>query len=100
LMLIPIFLNTIASRLSNWIDHDPKFGTRCEGNSQDQSHNVWWWSALTFGEGWHNNHHMFPGDWQIGKKWWQFDPGKYVIQILMSVGLASNRKISYNKLRS
>jgi stearoyl-CoA desaturase (delta-9 desaturase) len=100
LMLIPIFLNTMASRLSNWIDHDPRFGTRCAGNSNDQSHNVWWWSVLTFGEGWHHNHHMYPGDWRIGKYWWQFDPGKYTIQSLMYLGLASDRKISYNKLRS
>lgn len=95
LFLIPIFLNTLASRLSNWIDHDPRFGNQC-AKSKDQSHNVWWWALLTFGEGWHNNHHNYPGDWRIGKTWWQFDPGRYVIQILMWLGLASERKISYN----
>ena len=95
LLLIPIFFNTMASRLSNWIDHDPKFGTQCT-NAKDQSHNVWWWAVLTFGEGWHNNHHNYPGDWQIGKTRWQFDPGKYVIQLLMYLGLASERKLSYN----
>ena len=95
LLLIPIFFNTIASRLSNWIDHDPKFGVQCL-NTKDQSHNVWWWALLTFGEGWHNNHHNYPGDWKIGKTWWQFDPGKYIIQILMYLGLASERKSSYN----
>lgn len=96
LMLIPIFFNTMASRLSNWIDHDSRFGTRCSTYSKDQSHNVWWWSMLTFGEGWHNNHHAFPGSWKIGISWWQFDPGKYVIQILMLLGLAKQKERCYN----
>lgn len=95
LFFIPVFLNTVASRLSNWIDHNPKFGTQCKG-TKDQSHNVWWWAILTFGEGWHNNHHNFPGDWRIGKTRWQFDPGKYVIQILMYLGLATEKKLRYN----
>lgn len=96
LMLIPIFFNTMASRLSNWIDHDARFGTRCSNYQQDQSHNVWWWSAVTFGEGWHNNHHAFPGNWKIGQSWRQFDPGRYVIQILMLLGLAKEKERSYN----
>ena len=95
LLLIPIFFNTMASRLSNWIDHDPRFGKQ-HVDSKDQSHNVWWWAVLTFGEGWHNNHHNFPGDWKIGKTWWQFDPGRYSIHFLMWLGLASERKLSYN----
>lgn len=90
-MLIPIFFNTIASRFSNWIDHDPIFGRREGNNHPDQSHNVWWWAYLTFGEGWHNNHHRHPGDYKIGKKWYQFDPGKYVINLMMLLGLAHKK---------
>jgi fatty-acid desaturase len=96
LYIIPVFFNTMASRLSNWIDHSPMFGTRVATDHRDQSHNVWWWSYLTFGEGWHYNHHTTPGSWKIGKEWWQFDPGRYVIQILIFLGLASEKKISYN----
>ena len=90
LYLIPVFFNTIASRFSNWIDHDPIFGVRSI-NTKDASHNVWWWSYLTFGEGWHNNHHARPGDYRIGSEWWQFDPGKYVINTLMFFKLASSK---------
>lgn len=88
--LIPIFFNTMASRLSNWIDHDSKFGKRIN-DTPDQSHNVWWWSWITFGEGWHNNHHHSPGNWKIGQKWWEFDLGKYIIHFLMFVKLASKK---------
>lgn len=99
LFFIPVFLNTMASRLSNWIDHDQIFGNRPDTDSKDQAHNVWWWSYLTFGEGWHYNHHKYPGNWKIGLTWWQFDPGKYVIQTLMFFGLAKEKNLCYNQLR-
>jgi stearoyl-CoA desaturase (delta-9 desaturase) len=86
-LLIPIFLNTMASRMSNWVDHCSKFGTR-DYNIKDHSHNVWWWAILTFGEGWHNNHHADPGSFKIGKKWYQFDVGRYVIELLILTRLA------------
>ncbi len=88
---IPVFLNTAASRLSNWVDHEPKFGSR-PYSSADMSHNVWWWSLLTFGEGWHNNHHAFPSDYRFGRQWYQVDIGKYVIELLSAVGAVRLRK--------
>jgi stearoyl-CoA desaturase (delta-9 desaturase) len=81
LFWIPMFLNTVASRLSNWIDHDPKFGTKTY-NSKDQSHNVWWWALLTFGEGWHNNHHAEPWNYSFQRKWWQFDMSGLIIKLI------------------
>jgi stearoyl-CoA desaturase (delta-9 desaturase) len=86
-LIIPIFLNTVASRMSNWVDHEPKFGNRLY-TTKDASHNVWWWSVLTWGEGWHNNHHANPGSYKIGEKWYQFDPGQYVIDLLILLKLA------------
>jgi stearoyl-CoA desaturase (delta-9 desaturase) len=82
LFFIPVFLNTVASRLSNWIDHTPLFGKKVSNNKNDQSHNVWWWALLTFGEGWHNNHHLHPGDYRIGKKWWEIDIGGLIIKLI------------------
>ena len=34
------------------------------------------------GDGWHKNHHERPRDWQIGKKWWQWDPGALFIRMI------------------
>ena len=31
--------------------------------------NNWWLALLTFGEGWHNNHHFFPGSARQGFRW-------------------------------
>jgi stearoyl-CoA desaturase (Delta-9 desaturase) len=45
---------------------------------------------LTFGEGYHNYHHAFPNDYRNGGKWYQYDPGKWVIWILYKLDLAYN----------
>jgi len=49
-------------------------------------------SLLTFGEGYHNYHHTFAGDYRNGIRWYQFDPPKYVIWLLKKVGLARDVK--------
>jgi fatty-acid desaturase len=82
LFWIPMFLNTVASRLSNWIDHTPLFGRKVSNDSTDQSHNVWWWALLTFGEGWHNNHHRSPKDYTFKKQWWEFDMSGLIIKLI------------------
>lgn len=90
LFFIPVFFNTVASRLSNWIDHSEYFGKRSY-NTFDHSRNVWWWALFTFGEGWHNNHHRFPGDYKIGRSWYEIDIGKYVIDFFIIIGLAKSK---------
>jgi stearoyl-CoA desaturase (Delta-9 desaturase) len=47
---------------------------------------------LTYGEGYHNFHHIFQNDYRNGVKWWQFDPTKWLIAFMSWVGLASNLK--------
>ncbi|GBL05994.1 delta-9 fatty acid desaturase [Glaciecola sp. KUL10] len=45
---------------------------------------------FTFGEGYHNYHHIFEYDYRNGIKWWQFDPTKWLIKGLSFVGLTKN----------
>ena len=45
---------------------------------------------FTFGEGYHNFHHIFEYDYRNGIRWWQFDPTKWLIRGLSFVGLTSN----------
>ena len=49
-------------------------------------------ALLTFGEGYHNFHHMFAHDYRNGVRWWQWDPSKWLIRALHWVGLAKNLK--------
>jgi stearoyl-CoA desaturase (delta-9 desaturase) len=56
----------------------------CDENS---SRDNWWLTFLTFGEGYHNFHHAFPGDYRSGIAWYHWDPTKWWIYSLNLVGL-------------
>ena len=56
----------------------------------DDSTNSWWVALLTFGEGWHNNHHAFPRAARHGLKWYEIDVNWYAIRVLKSLGLAKS----------
>jgi len=49
-------------------------------------------ALLTFGEGYHNFHHMFESDYRNGVRWWQWDPSKWFIKAMSWCGLARNLK--------
>lgn len=51
-----------------------------------------WLALITWGEGYHNYHHIFQYDYRNGVKWWQFDPTKWLILGLSKVGLTRNLK--------
>lgn len=55
----------------------------------DRSRNLWWLAPLTFGEGWHNNHHAFLNSARHGHKWWEVDVTYYTIRLLSKLHLAS-----------
>ena len=46
-----------------------------------------WLAIFTWGEGYHNYHHIFQYDYRNGVKWWQYDPTKWLIWSLSTVGL-------------
>ena len=45
---------------------------------------------LTFGEGYHNYHHAFAGDYRNGIRWYHFDPTKWTIWLASKIGLTKN----------
>ncbi|RAM48537.1 MAG: acyl-CoA desaturase [Hapalosiphonaceae cyanobacterium JJU2] len=54
----------------------------------DNSRNLWWAALLTYGEGWHNNHHAYPNVAKAGLQWWEVDMTWWAIKILKTLGLA------------
>jgi stearoyl-CoA desaturase (delta-9 desaturase) len=54
----------------------------------DDSRNNWWVALLSYGEGWHNNHHAYPRMAVHGHRWWEFDMTYKAIQLLRFCGLA------------
>jgi stearoyl-CoA desaturase (delta-9 desaturase) len=49
-------------------------------------------ALLTFGEGYHNFHHMFAHDYRNGVRWWQWDPSKWFICAMQWIGLTTGLK--------
>lgn len=64
------------------------WGRQPHGTS-DSSRNSWWVSFFTFGEGYHNYHHMYQSDYRNGSRWYSFDPSKWLIFILSLLGMAT-----------
>jgi stearoyl-CoA desaturase (delta-9 desaturase) len=57
-------------------------------DTNDNSRNLWWAAILTYGEGWHNNHHAYPNVAKAGWSWWEYDPTWWAIWLLRRLGLA------------
>jgi sn-1 stearoyl-lipid 9-desaturase len=62
--------------------------------TRDDSTNNWWVAALSFGEGWHNNHHAHPTSARHGLAWYEFDFNWVGISTLKALGLAWNVKVA------
>jgi stearoyl-CoA desaturase (delta-9 desaturase) len=89
-----IFVRVVAVFHCTWFVNSAthKFGYRTY-ESEDRSTNCWWVALLTYGEGWHNNHHAFQYSARHGLKWWEIDLTWMTIQFLQSLGLASKVKL-------
>ncbi|HEY9802730.1 MAG TPA: acyl-CoA desaturase [Leptolyngbyaceae cyanobacterium] len=57
-------------------------------NADDNARNLWWVSIVTYGEGWHNNHHTYPNVAKAGFQWWEIDVTWWSIKLLQTLGLA------------
>jgi sn-1 stearoyl-lipid 9-desaturase len=62
--------------------------------SGDNSRNCWWVALVTYGEGWHNNHHAYQYSARHGLQWWEIDPTWMMIQGLKALGLATKVKVA------
>ncbi len=58
--------------------------------STDHSRNHWFLALITLGEGWHNNHHYYPGSERQGFYWWEIDISHYILKVLSWFGLVWN----------
>jgi len=56
-------------------------------DTKDESKNNFLIALLTFGEGWHNNHHHYPGSAKQGFYWWEVDLTYYLLKLMSALGL-------------
>jgi stearoyl-CoA desaturase (delta-9 desaturase) len=62
--------------------------------TRDDSRNNWWVALLTFGEGWHNNHHAHPTSARHGLAWYEFDPSWILLKVLKAFGIAKAIRVA------
>ena len=62
--------------------------------TRDSSRNSWWVALLTFGEGWHNNHHAHPTSARHGLAWYELDISWIQIWLLRSLGVAKKVQVA------
>ena len=66
-------------------------------NTDDRSKNNWLLALITFGEGWHNNHHHHCGSVKQGFYWWEIDITYYLLRALSWLGVIWDlRTVSVN----
>ncbi len=95
MMLWGVCLRTVFGLHATWLVNSAthmwggrRFATR------DDSRNNWWVAALTFGEGWHNNHHANPTSIRHGLAWYEIDHSWILSNILERIGLISDLKVA------
>jgi fatty-acid desaturase len=62
--------------------------------TRDDSRNNWWVALITFGEGWHNNHHAHPTSARHGLAWYEFDPSWLLLRVMKFCGIAWGVKVA------
>lgn len=95
LMLWGVFFRVVFGLHATWLVNSAthmwggrRFATR------DNSRNNWWVALMTFGEGWHNNHHAHPTSARHGLAWYEFDPSWIQIKILKFLGIAKSVRVA------
>jgi stearoyl-CoA desaturase (delta-9 desaturase) len=81
---IAVFHTTVSI---NSISH--RYGKR-RFNTKDNSRNSLLLALITLGEGWHNNHHHFPGTARQGFMWWEIDITYYVLKLMEKLRMISD----------
>ena len=68
-------------------------------NTKEESKNNFFVALLTFGEGWHNNHHHYPGSIRQGFYWWEVDLTYYALRFLSFLGIVYNLRTVSKAIR-
>jgi stearoyl-CoA desaturase (delta-9 desaturase) len=89
-VFLRVTLNLHATWLVNSATH--LWGGR-RFDTKDDSRNSWWVALLTWGEGWHNNHHAHPTAAKHGLAWYELDVNWWGIRTLELLGLAKEIKL-------
>lgn len=68
-------------------------------HTPDRSVNSWWVAMLSWGEGWHNNHHAFPFSARHGLRWFEVDLTWWTIKLMAAVKLVDKVRVPSRQMR-
>jgi fatty-acid desaturase len=93
-LLWAIFLRVTVGLHATWLVNSAThvWGKR-RFDTLDDSRNSMWVALLSFGEGWHNNHHAHPSAARHGLAWYEIDVNWWGIRTLQILGLARSIKL-------
>ncbi len=88
-LVIGLLLRIVATHHSTFLINSAAhwFGTQPYTDTNSARDNALL-APFTFGEGYHNYHHMWQWDYRNGPRWYQWDPAKWLIAAAAWVGLA------------
>jgi len=86
--LYPMMLTIFASNFVNKYAHSSFFGNYRLHETKDTSQNSPIVALLTWGEGWHNTHHKYPGRASFSMRPWEIDISFLFVQLLAKLKLA------------
>jgi fatty-acid desaturase len=101
-LLWSVFLRVTVALHATWfVNSATHMWGRKRFETGEDSRNSWWVALLTFGEGWHNNHHAYPTSARHGLRWYEFDINWLGIYVLQLLGLArAIKKVRFNRATS
>jgi stearoyl-CoA desaturase (delta-9 desaturase) len=97
---LPLFLwagclRVVVGLHSTWlVNSATHLWGRRRFETRDDSRNSWWVALLTFGEGWHNNHHAHPTSARHGLAWYELDHSWILISVLKFFRIAKSVKVA------
>jgi fatty-acid desaturase len=95
MVLWGVFLRVVVGLHATWLINSAThmWGSR-RFDTRDDSRNSFWIALLTFGEGWHNNHHAHPVSARHGLAWWEFDISWITLKFFNAIGVVSDLKVA------
>lgn len=79
IVTVPVAIQIWISTASNILNHTTGYRNF---ETPEKSTNNFIIALISWGEGWHNNHHMYPSRWNFKVKWWEFDPSSLIIRLI------------------
>jgi len=99
-VVMGIFLRLVFTYHTTWLVNSASHAVGYRTyRTTDRSTNSWWVALVSFGEGWHNNHHAFPFSARHGMAWWEIDLTWWHIKLLRTLRMVDRIRVPSMEMR-